>query len=207
MPQHPTFLAEKRRIALRLRELERENARQLDAFRRAPTRPTVDEVNGLITRMQLRSQDAITRATTRNAEFVSDRMRVHATDARRNVPRLLRAAKDVSPTKIRGTIAALLRGELPSLDPYGLKLRDVSGLKTLASDARRLLISEGFDDARANTLDTLDPDIRYPWETSPMHTLQDVCDDLAAAGPYHPWEWPDTPHAYCGCGPGEPVFD
>lgn len=123
--------------------------------------------------------------------------------------RALRAAaaeKAIRPAVLRRDLHRLIIGQpLQSPGRYGLKAPDVSGLKTVVSDTRRILVSETNAAIRGSILARFGDGELVPWVLSGRHKDHDECDDIAAAGPYRRSEWPDAPHPYCGCMPGEPI--
>lgn len=116
-------------------------------------------------------------------------------------------------------VAALLLGEDVDTALYGLHASDVTGLRTLWYDARRIAVSETNNAHReASNMALVQTGIiaAAKWQLSGRHeglkSSPDECDELAEAdeygygpGYYPPEEWPDAPHPFCGCTQGGPV--
>jgi hypothetical protein len=128
-------------------------------------------------------------------------------------------AQGMSPARLTDDIADLLAGDDPiGLSEYGLESGDVSGLRTLYSDARRIAVSETNNALReANTISLQEsPVLAATWQRSGRHEglkqKRDRCDDYAEAdrfglgpGVWLVEQWPEAPHPYCGCMQGGPV--
>lgn len=102
---------------------------------------------------------------------------------------------------------------------YGLKEQDISNVKTLFSDARRITVSENLNTLReTNTRALLESPVvlAATWQRSGRHggtsSAPDECDVLATidAYGYGPGVWvlesfPTAPHPHCGCTHGAVV--
>lgn len=155
---------------------------------------------------------------TRNAATFRTLVHRHMTDAAPDLDRLLQraVAQGVSVRNVARDVESLLKGEHPSLRAYGMRINDLSGLRTVESDARRIALTEVNNAAReANALAMRESPIvaAMKWQTSGNHGDPDECDDLANAdeygyGPgfYPPDKWPTAPHPNCACYAGDVVF-
>lgn len=128
-------------------------------------------------------------------------------------------AQGMSPARLTNDIADLLAGDDPKgLGEYGLDPSDVSGVRTLFSDARRIAVSETNNALReANTISLQEsPVMAATWQRSGRHEglkqKRDKCDDYAeedrfglGPGMWPIAQWPDAPHPYCACVQGGPV--
>lgn len=128
-------------------------------------------------------------------------------------------AQGMSPARLTNDIADLLAGDLPdSLGEYGLAETDVSGIKTLYSDARRIAVSETNNALReGNRISLIEsPVMAATWQRSGRHKAlrqkEDMCDVLAeqdlfdlGPGMYPVEEWPEAPHPHCACTQGGPI--
>jgi hypothetical protein len=137
-------------------------------------------------------------------------------------------ARGVSSGRLTKDVAALLAGGKPDLKTYGLDPSDVSGLRTLFSDARRIAVTETNNALReGNRMGLLASPIvkAVKWQTSGRHDAiaglaPDECDDLAEGndpedlaelgplppGYYSPKRFPLAPHPYCACVQGGPTI-
>lgn len=128
-------------------------------------------------------------------------------------------AQGMSPARLTGDVADLLAGDNPTgLGEYGLDPSDVSGIRTLFSDARRIAVSETNNALReANKISLQEsPAMAATWQRSGRHEglkqKRDRCDDYAeedrfglGPGMWPVDRWPDAPHPYCACVQGGPV--
>jgi type IV pilus biogenesis protein CpaD/CtpE len=128
-------------------------------------------------------------------------------------------AQGMSPARLTNDIADLLTGSDPhGLGEYGLESKDVSGIRTLYSDSRRIAVSETNNALReANTLSLKEsPVLAATWQRSGRHEglkqKHDRCDDYAeedrfglGQGMWLIEQWPNAPHPYCACVQGGPV--
>lgn len=128
-------------------------------------------------------------------------------------------SQGMSPARLTNDIADLLVGENPvGLGEYGLDPSDVSGVRTLFSDARRIAVSETNNALReANTISLQEsPVLAAKWQRSGRHAAlkqkRDRCDDYAeedrfglGPGMWLVEHWPEAPHPYCACVQGGPV--
>lgn len=97
-------------------------------------------------------------------------------------------------------------------DAYGLTDNDVSELRKLLYDARRIQVSETNNALREGNAASMreSPIVAAAaWQLSGRHPEPDVCDVLAETdafgyGPgfYPPDRWPLAPHPHCGCTAG-----
>lgn len=149
-------------------------------------------------------------------------IRRNMADAGPAVDRLLVAgiARGASTADLTRDLATLLKAGDPNLTPYGLDRRDVTGIRTLLSDARRIAVTETNNALReANTQALIQSPIvlAATWTVSGRHaglpSSPDECDDLAAAnahglgpGVYRVDDWPLAPHPNCGCTQGGPII-
>lgn len=125
-------------------------------------------------------------------------------------------SRGVSISKLTKDVAGVLSGDFPSLQDYGMKKTDLSGMRTVLSDARRIARSEVNNAMReANRMAMAQSPIvaAAKWQLSGAHGDPDECDELAEAddygfGPgfYPPDAWPLAPHPNCGCYAGEIRF-
>lgn len=127
-------------------------------------------------------------------------------------------AQGMAPDRLTNDVAKLLSGNDPALADYELASKEVSGIRTLFSDARRIAVSETNNALReANTIGLQEsPVIAATWQRSGRHDASgkpDECDDLAeddrdgyGAGIYLVSDWPLAPHPYCACTQGGPVI-
>lgn len=185
--------------------------------------PTEREARAIVRGIQARSREHVYQ-TVRKAGLSPDkadiryRMAIHGADAVKSAQRLIRAANkmNLDPKDVRRDLAALIRGHHIAYPNYDLMRTQLSGLKTIQSDAIRLVVNEGNEAIRQSLLDEMPsepPDDAegpgrwlIPWELSATHEGEDECDDLAAGGPYQEDEYPETPHPNCGCMPGDPLW-
>lgn len=128
-------------------------------------------------------------------------------------------AQGMSPARLTNDIADLLAGDTPlGLEDYGLDERDISGIKTLYSDARRIAVTETNNALReGNRISMIEsPVMAATWQRSGRHAAlrrkEDRCDTLAnqdkyglGEGMYPVENWPDAPHPYCACTQGGPI--
>src|SRR4051812_13254090 len=84
-------------------------------------------------------------------------MDIHASEALDDVSALIRGARDneIDPDVFRDDVAKLLNGEPIDYLDYGLSPAQVNGIRTLSSDARRLLVSEANEAIRRVALDAM----------------------------------------------------
>lgn len=155
---------------------------------------------------------------TRNAATFRALVHRNMLDAAPDLDRLLQraVARGVSATRVARDVEDLLRGNHPSLRAYDLRINDLSGLRTVSYDARRIALTEVNNAMReANTVAMAASPIvaAMKWQLSGNHSEPDECDELANAdehgfGPgfYPPAEWPDAPHPHCGCYQGDVIF-
>lgn len=126
-------------------------------------------------------------------------------------------SRGVSTRTLTRDIADLLATSAGAdLKPYGLQDQDVSGLRTLYYDSRRIAVTETLNALRETQTQAL---IASPlvaavrWQVSGAHTEEDECDMLAEAdlygfGPgfYPPEAFPLAPHPFCACTQGEVIL-
>lgn len=129
-------------------------------------------------------------------------------------------AQGMSPARLTNDIADLLIGDNPTgLGEYGLDPSDVSGLRTIYSDSRRIAVSETNNALReANKISLQESPVQAAtWQRSGRHEglgqKRDRCDDYAeedrfglGQGVWLVEHWPDAPHPYCACVQGGPVI-
>ncbi len=144
----------------------------------------------------------------RRGDSLGELLAGHEADALRDATRLIRAgeALGLSEARIRRDLAGLLRGDYLPLVDYGFTDPDMSGLRTLYGDIKRIVVSEANNAMREAGVRALSTQ-RYrqaQWTLSARHRVPDECDDLAShSGGWYPLDaWPDAPHPYCGCYPG-----
>jgi hypothetical protein len=142
---------------------------------------------------------------TPRESFIRSRMSTHARDAVRDISVFRRAgiAARVTPARMRRDFNALIRGEDIEYSAYNLKRTDLTGLRTLVSDGRRILVSEGIQAVRGAKLRELidaGEEVAF-WTLSRTHAGRDACDELAEGGPYSVFDYPDPPHPWCQCMP------
>lgn len=113
--------------------------------------------------------------------------------------------------------STLHRGGFGKIDlaKYGMIDADVSKVRTMLYDARRIAVSQTNNTLReSNRQSMLDGGLvlAAKWQTSGRHSTEDACDILAQAnvygygpGMYPPEHWPFAPHPHCGCMQGGPV--
>lgn len=109
-------------------------------------------------------------------------------------------------------IASLLVGEDIKAGAYGLDPTDVSGLKSIWYDSRRIAVTEinnAYRESNHQSLEESGMVGAVQWQLSGSHPVEDECDDIAAESSegYEPGfytldEWPDAPHPFCMCGQG-----
>jgi surface antigen len=142
----------------------------------------------------------------------------HMEDAVPDLDRLLTAgiARGVASAKLAVDVEELLRGEYPSLQDYGIRMDELSGLRSISSDARMIALSETNNAMREATQMAMaaSPIVQAAkWQTSGNHGTPDECDELAEADDFgfgagfYPMEsWPVAPHPNCGCYAGDVLF-
>lgn len=155
---------------------------------------------------------------TRNAATFRTLVHRHMSDAAPDLDRLLQraVARGVSARNVARDVEDLLRGDHPSLRAYDMRINELSGLRTVSYDARRIALSEVNNAAReANAIALQASPIvaAMKWQLSGNHGDPDECDDLANAdeygfgpGYYPPDKWPEAPHPQCGCYAGDVLF-
>jgi hypothetical protein len=121
-----------------------------------------------------------------------------------------------SARKLAKDIADLIVGEEIKAGIYGLDGADVSGLKTIWYDSRRIAVSEinnAYRESNAQALESSGIVDAAQWQLSGRHHIEDDCDELAAGssdglpeGYYYLDEWPEAPHPFCLCGQGDVLF-
>ena len=99
---------------------------------------------------------------------------------------------------------------------YGIDETEVSAVRGLLYDARRILVTEGngaHREANAAAMSESPVVIAAKWQLSGRHFRADACDVLAQTdaygfGPgwYPPDRWPVHPHPHCGCYAGRTRF-
>jgi DNA-binding transcriptional regulator YhcF (GntR family) len=119
----------------------------------------------------------------------------------------------VSANTLAKDIASLILGEEIDTGAYGLDPSDLSGLKTIWYDSRRIAVSEinnAYRESNNQALQVSGIVEAARWQLSGRHYIEDECDDLAAGssdglleGFYYLDEWPEAPHPFCLCGQGE----
>jgi predicted ABC-type ATPase len=123
-------------------------------------------------------------------------------------------ARGVSTRTLTRDIANLLAtAEGADLSTYGLADGDVSGLRTLFADSRRIAVTETLNSLRRSQTDALTATgmvAAVKWQLSGAHPDYDECDVLAESdlydlgiGYYPPDAFPDAPHPHCGCTQGD----
>jgi hypothetical protein len=96
-------------------------------------------------------------------------------------------------------------------------LEAVTGIsaRTILYDTRRIAISETNNYMRSTNIESMREGgiiEAARWTTNPGHTSTDECDDLAnedtgwGPGFYALADYPDAPHPFCACPPGEVIF-
>ena len=159
-----------------------------------------------------------------------------SSSALREVDTFLASAvsRGVSPTRAAKDLARIMAADDPRLNraldakiggrgrltkaviaEYGLKPQDVTGLKTLFYDARRITVSETLNTLRETNARALVESpvvLAAQWQRSGRHrsvSYPDECDvlaesDLYGYGPgyYIVEAWPLAPHPHCGCTQG-----
>jgi hypothetical protein len=169
-------------------------------------------------------------ARSQNAATYKTLARRNVKDAAPALDNLLGSAiaRGVSSGRLTKDVAALLVGGTPDLKTYGLQPTDVSGLRTLLSDARRIAVTETNNALReGNRMGLLASPIvkAVKWQVSGRHEsipglAPDECDDLAQGndaedlaelgalppGYYSPKRFPLAPHPYCACVQGGPTI-
>lgn len=209
---HRSIGAGRRVAGIQLSHLNIDIGAVASAVSRADTRLTASEIRDRIREVQRISTDRIETALADIGDdlangFIKASMAAHAQDALDNVRAFERAARDagIDPDQFREDFGRLLNGERIDFGEYGISPVQVSGISTLSSDARRLLVTESNEAIRRVAIGAMydEGGREAPWELSPRHKDVDVCDDLAAGGPYSLRRWPRTPHPYCGCMPGD----
>lgn len=99
---------------------------------------------------------------------------------------------------------------------YGIDKTEVSAVRSLLYDARRIMVSEPNNAHRTATAAAMDESpvvIAAKWQLSGRHFRADICDVLATndahgygPGFYPPDAWPDAGHPHCGCYQGRAKF-
>lgn len=141
-------------------------------------------------------------------ELTQDLVRILLNDN----PRLMAAVQRVP----RGFTGARLGLRDVDFTRYGVADGQVSALRSLYTDARRIAVSEINNTLRETNAQAM---FRSPvvlaahWQLSGRHPTADICDYLATADQYgfgpgfHPPEyWPVAPHPHCGCYQGAVLF-
>lgn len=180
---------------------EIEAARMLDRFKQLNVRA--------LAAIASRSRNAATFRTLVHRNMI---------DAAPDLDRLLQraVARGVSIGKVARDVEDVLRGDHPSLRDYDLRINDLSGLRTVSYDARRIALTEtnnAMREANAMAMRASPIVAAMKWQLSGNHGDPDECDDLATAdehgfgpGYYPPDKWPEAPHPQCGCYAGDVLF-
>lgn len=154
----------------------------------------------------------------RNAATFQTIVRRHMQEAVPEVDRLLMSSisQGVSSRKLAKDLEAVMKGDFPSLQDYGMRKGELAGLRTISYDARMIAISETNNAMRESNVIALQQSpvvIGATWQLSGAHGAEDECDDLARANDYglgpgvYPMnEFPVAPHPHCGCYQGDVVF-
>jgi hypothetical protein len=154
----------------------------------------------------------------KNAATFQTLARRNMKEAAPDLDRLLQQgiARGVSARQLAKDVEKILSGEFPSLQEYGLRVSDLSGLRTVRSDAMRIARSEINNAAREANRQALHQSpivLAARWQTSGNHQIEDECDDLANAdefgfgkGFWRMDEWPVAPHPNCACYAGDVIF-
>jgi hypothetical protein len=111
-------------------------------------------------------------------------------------------------------IASLIVGESIKPGAYDLDATDVSGLKSIWYDSRRIAVSEinnAYRESNTQALQSSGIVDAAQWQLSGAHHIEDECDELAAGssddtlppGYYYLDDWPEAPHPFCMCGQGD----
>lgn len=144
----------------------------------------------------------------------------HVTDALRSIRILSERARaeGIGTGQLMNDVSRALTRRTepgPIAARYGVGERDITGLTSLRSDARRLAVSESASAARSANATALTESpivVAAPWTLSPMHEPYDECDWLAEVnlyglgrGMYAVDHWPNAPHPWCQCFMGEKV--
>lgn len=141
----------------------------------------------------------------------------HITEAQPELNAMIESAvaRGVSPARLTNDVARLIGGHEVAADAYGMKPPDLSAMRTVFSDARRIAVSEvnnALREANAQLLATSRTIEAAKWQLSGAHPRLDACDVLAesdwyglGAGMYVVGAWPTAPHPYCGCYQGGPI--
>jgi acyl CoA:acetate/3-ketoacid CoA transferase alpha subunit len=169
-------------------------------------------------------------ARSQNAATYKTLARRNVRDAAPALDNLLGSAiaRGVSSGRLTQDVAALLVGGTPDLTTYGLDPADVSGLKTLLYDARRIAVTETNNALREGNRMALmaSPIVKaVKWTVSGRHEAipglaPDECDTLAEGndaedlaelgelppGYYSPKRFPLAPHPFCACVQGGPTI-
>lgn len=191
---------------------------------RAVSQLTTQFVGRNVTAIAARMDVAAVRAATAlaareriSAGFVTLISR-HLEDAAPALDRLLvsSVARGVSIRRLTTDVANLLRGRIIAGEPYGMGNADVSGLRTLQSDAARIARTETLNALREGNNQALEAGgivLAAKWQLSGNHNAAkpDVCDVLAridfygfGEGYYPPSRWP-LEHPNGACYQGGPV--
>lgn len=179
------------------------------------------ETRGLVARFGNVSTRAVNAIASRpsNAATFKTLIHRHMEAAVPDMDRLITAsvARGVTVQKLTNDIADVLAGDFPSLRDYDMRITDLSGLRTIGSDARRIAVSETNNALReANAMAMRESPIvaAARWQRSGnMDEDCDECAELAAAddygfgeGFYPPDAWPLAPHPNCACYAGDVIF-
>lgn len=154
---------------------------------------------------------------SRNAATFRTLINRHMQDAAPALDQILTAgvARGVTARKLADDVASLLRGNHPSLREYGLRVDDLSGLRTVESDAMRIALSEtnnAMREANAMAMRASPVVKAAQWVLSGNHSQECGCEDIAeedvgfGPGYYAPEDWPVAPHPNCACYAGDVLF-
>lgn len=155
---------------------------------------------------------------TGNASTFRTLVHRHMADAAPDLDRLLEraVARGTSVRVVARDVEDLLRGNHPSLREYGMRINELSGLRTIEYDARRIALSEvnnAMREANAVAMQASPIVAAMKWQLSGNHGIPDECDALATTdehgfgpGYYPPDKWPEAPHPQCGCYAGDVIF-
>ena len=178
----------------------------------------VKGVTEMFSNVQVRAVAAIASRPTNAATFRTLINR-HMQDAAPDLDRLLTKsiATGVSSAKLARDVEDILRGEFPSLQDYELRVNDLSGLRTVASDARRIAVSETNNALREANVMAMQasPIVQAArWQRSGNEDEDcEECAYLAEADEFGHgegyWpvdEFPTAPHPNCTCYPGDVIF-
>lgn len=174
---------------------------------------------------------AVAAITARRANAATFRTLVHRNvlEAIPDLDRLIESgvARGVSSAHLTTDIAHLLAGGDSAIAPgagfdlgaYGFGDPDVSGVRTLLYDARRIAVTEtnnALREANTQSLVASPVVLAVRWQLSGRHEaigIWDECDELATvdaygygAGFYPPDRYPLAPHPFCACTQGEILF-